>query len=222
MNLSELTKNTHYEILKEDTLSFSLEVLNTSILYQTIVQVSIFEKYIIQVIDKAFTHHISLINIVRGEAIVDFQKISNILLLDNEIIENTINSLASAGLIEIQNKILKVKWNKNLENWEKEVLIEEQKDLFFKDKEAINSFNNLSIEDKDDFLFNQYSNDKKIFYHCEVNSQNSKEITINSFIILDKKSFEIKIAFEKDNQLLTLTNNFDTLQTLCNEELIIL
>jgi hypothetical protein len=225
MNILELKNNNNYEILKEDNISFSLEVLDLNILYKTIVTVSIFEKYILQVIDKAFKYNISLLNTMRNENIVNFEKISQILLLDVEIIENTIDSLSRAGLIAIENKILMVKWNSYLKNWEKEVLEEEQKRLFFKNEEAINSFHNLAIDDKEYFLFNKYSSDKKTFYHFEINQQEEKEIILKSFILLDNDSFEIKIVFEKDNELLTLSDTISdvgNIQKIFNEELIII
>ena len=229
MNIEELKKN-NFEILKEDKVSLSVESLYINILYKTIVPLSIFEKFIIKIIDRAMKENISLITIKEKivdieEKIVDIEEISKRLSLDNEIVENNIDKLSKSGLIEIENEKLIVKWNKNLKNWEKELIEEEKKELYFRDSKSIENFEKLKIEDKDKFLANKYSTNKKIFHSFEIEKQKSEELTLKSFILLDKNNFELKVVFEKDNKFFTLSeevNEINSIQKISYQELIII
>ena len=225
MNIESFKKNNNFEILKENDLSLQIEVLNINIFYKTIVSLSVFEKFIIKIIEKAKNNNISLVDTFNEEVKVNIEKISEILSLDNEIIEENIAKLSKAGLIEIYDKKLLVKWDENLKNWEKELIEEERKELYFKDINSIESFNNLAIEEQSKFLHNRYSNNKKTFHNFEIEKQEMKEVTLRSFILLDKDSFELKVIFEKDNKLLTLSEEittYDAIQKLSNQELIII
>ncbi len=225
MTIQELKKNNNFEILKETNIFLTVEILSINILYKTIIPLSVFEKFIIKVIDKAKQENISLITISDKEEIVNIEEIGKILSLDSEIIENNINKLSTSGLIGIKNGDLIVKWDKNLKNWEKEVIEEEKRELYFKDSKSIESFNNLKIKDKNKFFSNKYSTNKKTFHLFEIEKQDSKELVLKSSIILDKNNFELKVVFEKDNTLLTLSEEikkYDAIQKLSNQELIII
>jgi len=225
MKIEEIKKNTNYEILKEENLSVEVEVLNINILYKTIVPLSIFEKFIIKVIDKAMENNISLITVYKKEKIVDIEKISEILSIDDEIVENSIDKLSKAGFIEIKDKRLCIMWDENLRNWEKELIEEEQQVLYFKDTASIDVFNNLESDKKNKFLKNKFSNNQKYFYSFDILDKENREIILKTFILLDKNSFELKIVFEKDSQLLTLSgelNSYDKFQKIFDKEIVLI
>lgn len=225
MNITNLKDN--YEILKEDKLSLNIEVLDINILYKTIVSLSIFEKFIIKIIDKAIDSNISLLDISNEEQIINSKKIAEILSLDIEIVEDNIDKLSKSEFIEIKENKLIINWSENLKNWEKELIEEKSEKLLFKDKNSIESFSNLSIKERNNFLSKKYSkaDSKREFYSFEVKNQEAKEIIIKTFFMLDKNNFELKILFEKDSQLFTLSDNITNLhdiQNLYSNELIVI
>ena len=225
MNITNLKDN--YEILKEDKLSLNIEVLDINILYKTIVSLSIFEKFIIKIIDKAIKSNTSLLDISNEEQIINSKKIAEILSLDIEIVEDNIDKLSKSEFIEIKENKLIINWSENLKNWEKELIEEKSEKLLFKDKNSIESFSNLSIKERNNFLSKKYSkaDSKREFYSFEVKNQEAKEIIIKTFFMLDKNNFELKILFEKDSQIFTLSDNITNLhdiQNLCSNELIVI
>ncbi len=97
-----LIKNGNYQVIKEEQFNIPLTSIEIDITYQEIVSISIFEKYIIKLLDKAFKEKISFLETYEEEKIINIEKISNILCLDSEIIENNITKLLVAGLISIK------------------------------------------------------------------------------------------------------------------------
>jgi len=221
MKIKELIENGHYEILKEDKISLNLEVLEIIIFYKTLAPLSIFEKFIIKVIEQAYKNNISLVQISNEEKIVDVDQIAKILSIDYEIVEKNINELSKSNLIEINNGKLVVKWDNNLKKWEKEIFEEVNEKLYFRDLETLEKFDTLPIEE----IAERYSNSKKIFDSFEIINRKVEEISIKSFILLDKDSFELKIIFENNNKLLTFSDELtqvNKIKNITEQELIII
>ncbi len=119
------------DMVKEEKIEIVLKKLGVNIHYKSLIPLSIFEKYIVKVIDKAESEKITLTKKEHNEVIVDVDKIANILLLDKEIIESNVNTLATSNIIELQDERLIIHWNENLKNWKRVVIDTEEKEINF-------------------------------------------------------------------------------------------
>ena len=68
------------DIVKEEKIEIVIKKLGVNIHYKSLIPLSIFEKYIVKVIDKAESEKITLTKKEHNEVIVDVGKIANILL----------------------------------------------------------------------------------------------------------------------------------------------
>jgi len=197
------------DIVGENILTLTLKKIIINILYKKIMPLSIFEKYIIKVIDEASKNKINLVEKSQDAYMVDIFKIAEILSIDTEIIDKYIETLSISGSIKLENSSLIVIWDDNLKNWKKEVIEENQKDFLLTEGDCENFLNSTKVFQKN-FLEQRYLEDSKIFYDYEIISVNEDKVNLKTSIILDKDSGELKAVFEQDDKIYTLSKEISS------------
>lgn len=209
------------EVIEEKKIIISLKKLTINILHKTIVPLNIFEKYIIKVIDRADINKIDFVEKSQDENIIDILKIAKILSIDIEIVEKYIESLSISGSIKFKNSSLVVVWNENLKQWKKELIEENQKSFLLTGGDCKNFLSSTKGFQKN-FIEHKYSEDNKIFYDYEIISVGEEKVSLKTSIILDKDSGELKVVFEQNDKVYTLSEEISSgtqLKSIDNKKL---
>ena len=208
INLKKLGYCTE-DIVGENILTLTLKKIIINILYKKIMPLSIFEKYIIKVIDEASKNKINLVEKSQDAYMVDIFKIAEILSIDTEIVDKYIETLSISGSIKLENSSLIVIWDDNLKNWKKEVIEENQKDFLLNEGDCENFLNSTKVFQKN-FLEQKYLENDSAFHDFEIVSADEIEINLKTSIVLDKDNGELKTIFAKDEKLYTLSKEIFT------------
>lgn len=200
-------------ILKDELFSFEIVKINLELSQIDLVDLTIFEKFIIKIIDKAKEENIPLVEIFEDNKEVKYQKIAEILALDENIVSNNIDTLFSLNLLKIEDNELLVNWNNNLKNWKKEIPKYENESIFL---EKENEFLDANKDKKQEFITTLFPNVKDI----QIVSNTIEKIEFTIKAILDNG--EIKVLFKKDNEYFTFSNDIsktDKLEKLTDKKI---
>jgi len=184
--------------LKEDVFFIEILKANLEISEVQSVDLTLFEKFIIKVIDKAYDENISLVDKLENDVEIQYQKIADILSLDEKIISNNLDNLQSLGVVKIANNKLSVIWNDNLRNWKKEIIKYSYETIYFEPKNG-NEFLESTEQEKQIFLKSKFPEAKDI----QLITNETQKIEFNIKAILENGN--INIFFDK-NKLETLTD----------------
>jgi hypothetical protein len=184
--------------LDEKNIEFSIEAVSVSIVYKQLIDLSIFEKYIIKIIKKLEEENI---NISLSDVL---EKISNVLYLDEEIVSKNIILLSEAGHIVVNNNLIVLNHSENLNNFQKESFVSENIELILSTNK-LKEFKEFEENKKIDCI-KQRIDKNKIFNSCESIEYINKKIILNSKIYLNENN-EFDFLFEKDNKKYILEEN---------------
>ena len=193
------------DIVKEETIEIVIKKLGVNIHYKNLVPLSIFEKYIVKVIEKAESEKITLTKTEHDEVIVDVDKIANILLLDKEIIECNVNTLATSNIIELQNERLIVHWNENLKNWERVVYDAKEKEINFLEAD-VEKFLKSDKNFQTKVINEKFASENRIIHNFEILSVEDECLEMKIIIVFDRDDNQLKTIIEKDERIFTLSD----------------
>jgi len=185
-------------LLNEKEITFLINAISVNIVYKKLIDLNIFEKYIIKILQKVSEHNIKITLDEKG-----INKISDILKIDTKIISDNINLLAEAGHINLNGNFIVLNNSENLKNFKKEKFENESLEIIVNDT-LLEEFN--SYEEKEKFNFIQNRVEKRndiIFYSYDSLKTIKKEVILNAKIYLNNEN-EISFEFEKDNKLFEL------------------
>lgn len=183
----------NYRLLKEEKCVIFFKAITLNLIYQEIIDLSIFEKYIIKLIDKASQNNISFLD----KQIIDTEKIAKILVLDNELIQKNIDILIINNLISKQENTLVINWDENLKNWKKKIFKEKQEILYFTD-EDFEKFSKIDTDAQSLIIQNKLGENQTL-KEFSLAQEDEKDEGFNHIVLFDKKNLELKIVYEKDN-----------------------
>ena len=209
------------DVLGKSSIDILLQKLTINLLYKKIVPLSVFEKYIIKVIDKAYENKINLVEESHDIQTVKILEIAEILCIDIEIVEKYIDMLSISGLIIFENSSLKVIWNENLKKWKKEIIEEDNQTLILTVDDC-KSFLDSSKEFTMNFIANKYLEDDRMLYDFEIIRTDEIKVSCKTSIVLDRDTGELKTIFEKDEKFYTFSKEIymgEELQSIDNIQL---
>jgi len=194
-------------ILKDGLFSFEIVKVNLEISKIELEDLTILEKFIIKVIDKADKENISLVEKIENNKEIQYQKIAKILSIDDSIVSNNIGRLQILGLVKIEDNKLLVSWNENLRKWKKEIVKFNDEILYLEHNNA-KEFLEATEREQQEFLKTLFSKAKEI----KIISDAVEKVELNIKAILDNG--EINIVFEKENKFFTLSDEVSQAQKL--------
>ena len=185
-------------LLNEKEITFLINAISVNIVYKKLIDLNIFEKYIIKILQKVSEHNIKITLDEKG-----INKISDILKIDTKIISDNINLLAEAGHINLNGNFIVLNNSENLKNFKKEKFENESLEIIVNDT-LLEEFNRYEEKEKLSFIQNRVEKRNDIiFYSYDSLKTIKKEVILNAKIYLNNEN-EISFEFEKDNKLFEL------------------
>jgi len=185
-------------LLNEKEITFLINAISVNIVYKKLIDLNVFEKYIIKILQKASENNIKITLNEKG-----IKKISDILKIDTKIISDNINLLAEAGHINLNGNFIVLNNSENLKNFKKEKFENESLEIIVNDT-LLEEFNRYEEKEKFNFIQNRVEKRNDIiFYSYDSLKTIKKEIILNGKIYLNNEN-EISFEFEKDNKLFEL------------------
>jgi hypothetical protein len=180
-------------ILKQNNFNIELLKVELEITFIELEDLTIFEKFIIKIIDKAEQEKISLIEKIDDSFFINYNKISEILAIDKNIIENNINKLFSLKLLEIENDYLSVIWSQNLKNWKKEILNYQEKTIYLSNENG-QEFLEATLEEQNLFVKTIFSETKEI----KIISNEVEKVEFEIEAVLENKTIKTVIKNKQE------------------------
>ena len=182
-------------LLDKKDIVFSYNIVEVDVVYKKLIDLSIFEKYIVKVIQKATNNHIPISADEKG-----INYIANILKIDETIISNNIILLSEAGHLKKSKKAIEINSNENLDNFKKEKFFTKKLEFYLEDDERAN-FHNYNEDEKEDFIKNKMQiNENEFFcFYENLNLESTKKVSLLVEMNMDKREALTSLSEDKRN-----------------------
>ena len=190
LNTKTLFENSSVSLVKEEKIEIKIPLQEFSVKYYELEDLTIFEKYIVKVIDE-FNK-----NTILKNQKIDYKQIADILCLDTILIEKNIKRL-------IEDKILssngQINWTNELNNWQKKVLKSRKLSLYFTNSDY-ELFQDLDYNSKEEVIIENVDLKDLDLIEIVFDEITYKLDYLNVIIYFDQKTLQLSTVVEHDNQ----------------------